>query len=278
VRVVPFPDLPNVEVQSRIALTQEPCGTWRRGIRHEVEEHGLLVTVLFTGSYPAACGERTWSLSVLDAARFTESGFRWLWSEAGGVLRGKVRAGIAPTDARVVATHESPPLADLVRDMNKHSNNVMARHLFLALSAQKDGVGTEARSAVLLREWMAGRHLPAEGFLVENGSGLSREERASAATIAAVLRHAWGSALMPEFISSLPIYGVDGTLKSRKAATAVGEAHLKGGTLNTVQSVAGFVLDRKGRRWIVVMMVNHDKAGAAQPALDALVEWVHARS
>jgi serine-type D-Ala-D-Ala carboxypeptidase/endopeptidase (penicillin-binding protein 4) len=92
-----------------------------------------------------------------------------------------------------------------------------------------------------------------------------------------VLAHAWRSALMPEVVSSLPIFGVDGTFKSRTAGTAIGEAHLKGGTLNGVQAIAGYVLDRKGRRWIVAMLVNHEKAAAAQPAMDALVEWVHAR-
>ena len=117
----------------------------------------------------------------------------------------------------------------------------------------------------------------APGLVVENGSGLSRDERITAGTLAAVLRHAWHGALMPEVVSSFPIYGVDGTLKGRKAGTAIGEAHLKGGTLNDVQAVAGFVIDTRGRRWIVVMMVNHARAGAAQPALDALVEWIHNR-
>jgi serine-type D-Ala-D-Ala carboxypeptidase/endopeptidase (penicillin-binding protein 4) len=168
-RVIPSPDLPNVEIQSHVALTADPCTSWRRGIRHEVIDHGLLATVVFSGSMPSACGEREWALSVLDGARFTEASLRWLWSEAGGVLRGKVRAGTTPTDARVVFRHESPPLADLVRDMNKHSNNVMARHVFLALSAEKDGVGTEARSAALLHAWLADRRIPAEGFVVENG-------------------------------------------------------------------------------------------------------------
>ena len=276
-RVIASPDLPNVEVQSRIALTAEPCGSWRRGLKHEVELHGLLATVVFSGTYPTACGEREWSLAVLDGPRYTESLLRFLWSEAGGLLRGKVRAGTTPADARLVLRHESPPLADLVRDMNKHSNNVMARHVFLALSAERDGVGREARSAELLQEWFSFRKIAAPGLVVENGSGLSRDERITAATLAAVLRHAWHGALMPEVVSSFPIYGVDGTLKSRKAGTAIGEAHLKGGTLNDVQAVAGFVIDTKGRRWIVVMMVNHARAGAAQPALDALVEWIHNR-
>jgi len=97
----------------------------------------------------------------------------------------------------------------------------------------------------------------------------------SAATIAKLLASAWASPVMPELAASLPVLGTDGTLKSRRVAEAAGHAHLKGGTLTGVQSVAGFVLDRSGRRWIVVMIVNHPNANAAQPALDALVEWVH---
>ena len=79
---------------------------------------------------------------------------------------------------------------------------------------------------------------------------------------------------MPELIGSLPVLAVDGTLKNR-GRQAAGQAHLKGGTLTGVQSVAGYVLDKRGRRWTVVMIVNHANAGAAQPALDALVDWVY---
>jgi D-alanyl-D-alanine carboxypeptidase/D-alanyl-D-alanine-endopeptidase (penicillin-binding protein 4) len=170
---------------------------------------------------------------------------------------------------------ESEPLANLVRDMNKFSNNVMARHLFLALSAERQGTGEARASARLVREWLEARGIDAPGFAIENGSGLSRDDRITAATMASLLRNAWTSPLMPELAASMPIFGTDGTLKSRRAASAAGQAHLKGGTLTGVQSVAGYVLDRSGRRWAVVMMVNHPKANAAQPALDALVEWVH---
>ena len=78
---------------------------------------------------------------------------------------------------------------------------------------------------------------------------------------------------MPELAASLPIFAVDGTLKSRSSGAA-GHAHLKDGLLTGAQSVAGYVLDAARRRWIVVMIVNHPNANAAQPALDALVEWV----
>jgi D-alanyl-D-alanine carboxypeptidase/D-alanyl-D-alanine-endopeptidase (penicillin-binding protein 4) len=277
VRVVPVPDLPSLEVASRIELTLEPCGSWRSPLKYDVTENGLLATVVFSGRYSADCGERSWPLAVLEPTRFTEALLRWTWSEAGGVLRGKVREGPAPLEARLLHRHESEPLASLVREMNKHSNNVMARHLFLALSAEKAGLpGNAAASLVVLRQWLRSREVEAPELVVENGSGLSRLERASAATIAGVLRSAWQSPLMPELAASFPVWGGDGTLRTRRGDGA-GRAHLKGGTLRGVNALAGYVLDRRGKRWIVVMTINHDNAQAAAPALEALVDWVRAR-
>jgi len=275
VRVTGEPDLPNVEISTRIKLTRERCTGPRQGLTYDVIDNGLIVNITFAGSYAADCGEHGWPLVVLDPARFTEATWRWVWSEAGGVLRGKVRAGSVPAEARLFYRHESEPLANLVRDTNKFSNNVMARHLFLALSAEPRGSGGEAKeSARVIAEWLQRRGIEAPDFSIENGSGLSRTDRASAATIAAVLRAAWASPLMPELASSLPLLAVDGTLRKR-GRLAGGKAHLKGGTLTGVQSVAGYLLDRNGRRWIVVMMVNHANAGLAQPAMDALVDWVY---
>ncbi|MEO7743601.1 MAG: D-alanyl-D-alanine carboxypeptidase/D-alanyl-D-alanine-endopeptidase [Usitatibacter sp.] len=276
VRVVAEPDLPNVEIASRIQLTRGPCTSFRRDLSHDVIELGLIATITFSGSYPAACGERVLPLSLFDNARFAESNLRWLWSEVGGVLKGGVRAGAAPADARLFLRTESEPLASLVRDMNKHSNNVMARNLFLALSAERQaGGGDAASSARVVTQWLQSHMIDASDLVMENGSGLSRAERASAALIAAVLKSAWSSAVMPELMSSFPVLATDGTLKSRRVAVGAGQAHLKGGTLNDVQSLAGYVLDRGARRWIVVMIVNHPKAGAARPAIDALVEWTY---
>ena len=276
VRVTGEPDLPNVEIASQIKPTAEPCGWWRGNLQHDIVENGLVATVVFSGSYPKSCGERAWPLALFDGPRFAESVFRWVWSESGGILRGKVRGGATPTDARLIHRHESEPLAALVRDMNKYSNNVMARHVFLALSAAKGtGAGEDAASERIVRDWLKAKGIVAPELAIENGSGLSRNARASAATIAAVLRRAWASPVMPELMTSFPLLGVDGTLKSRAAGGGGGRGHLKGGTLNGVQCTAGYVLDAQNRRWIVVMLMNHPNANAAQPAMDALVEWVH---
>lgn len=277
VRVVPLPDLPSIEVASHIEPTGEPCGAWRQGLTHEVSADGMLATVLFSGRYALDCGERSWPLSVLEGPRYTEALWRWLWSESGGVLRGQVRAGKTPAQARLLHRMESDPLPVLVRDMNKFSSNVVARHLYLAISAEKAQAPGEVRaSEALLREWLRARNLQMPELVIENGSGLSRNERLSAASVAGLLRSAWQGALMPEIVASLPLYGIDGTMRSRSGG-GVGRAHMKSGGLSGVQSGAGFVLDRRGRRWIVVMIVNHANAGATQPAMDALLEWVVGR-
>jgi D-alanyl-D-alanine carboxypeptidase/D-alanyl-D-alanine-endopeptidase (penicillin-binding protein 4) len=273
VSVIAEPDIPTVEVLTRLKPVKEPCGNWRRGLRHTVDEHGMLATIEFGGTYPAECGEKTFPLSLFDADRYAEALFRWLWSENGGKLSGKVRAGPVPANAKSVLRFESEPLAQVVRDVNKYSNNVMARHVFLALSAGGDGKPGEAKaSEKVVRDWLASKGIAAPELVIENGSGLSRAERISAASLAAVLRAAWASPSMPELVSSLSLFAVDGTFRLRNGAFA-GQAHLKGGTLTGVQSVAGYVLLPGGERRLVVMIVNHENANRAQPALDALVEW-----
>ncbi len=272
VTVVAEPDFPTVEVLTRLKPVGGPCNNWRRGLQYTVDENGMLATVEFSGTYPADCGEKTLPLSLFDPDRYAEALFRWLWSESGGRLAGKVRAGTAPANARTVLRFESEPLAQVVRDMNKYSNNVMARQLFLALSAGPGTPGEAKASEKVVRDWLAAKGIPAPELVIENGSGLSRAERISAGSLAALLRLAWASPAMPELVSSLSLFAVDGTFKLRNGAFA-GQAHLKGGTLTGVQAVAGYVRLPDGERRLVVMIVNHENANRAQPALEALVEW-----
>ena len=76
---------------------------------------------------------------------------------------------------------------------------------------------------------------------------------------------------MPELMASLPITGVDGTL--RRSRSKGGTAHLKTGSLRDVAGVAGYVLGASGRRHVLVALINHPNANAARPALEALVDW-----
>ena len=148
----------------------------------------------------------------------------------------------------------------------------MAQQLFLTLALTQRGSGTPELAREVLRQW-AGTRLgsAAEGLIVDNGSGLSREGRVSAQLLARLLQLAWASPVMPELMSSLPVSGVDGTLKRSRAT--LGRAHLKSGSLRDVSGVAGYVLANSGRRYVVVAIINHPSANAARPAFDALVQW-----
>jgi len=234
----------------------------------------------FSGRYATSCGERERSYSVLPHAQYVLGLFRELWRELGGTFTGTVRDGTVGADARLIAAVESPPLAQVVRDMNKFSNNVMARQLFLTLGAEGAGEpATQEKAERVIREWLTGKGLSAPELILENGSGLSRTERISARNLGLLLLSSFRSPVMPEFIASLPLAAVDGTMKKRLSDAGVaGQAHIKTGTLTGVRSMAGYVLDAQGRRLVVVSMVNHPNAANAQAAQDALLAWIYNRA
>jgi serine-type D-Ala-D-Ala carboxypeptidase/endopeptidase (penicillin-binding protein 4) len=127
-----------------------------------------------------------------------------------------------------------------------------------------------------IKQLLEKKGIKAPELVMENGSGLSRIERISAANLALLLQAAWRSAVMPEFISSLPVVAADGTMRKRlRGERVAGQAHIKTGLLNDARSMAGYVLDRSGRRHVVVMMVNHPNAPQADAAQDALLAWIY---
>jgi D-alanyl-D-alanine carboxypeptidase/D-alanyl-D-alanine-endopeptidase (penicillin-binding protein 4) len=227
----------------------------------------------FAGSYPAACGEKTWAVAYAEPRSYALRAVGGLWAEMGARLKGQVREGPVPAGLKPSFAFESPPLAEVVRDINKYSNNVMAQQLFLTLGLQQKRRGTPEGARAALRQWWNERIGTGEGQPVfDNGSGLSRDERISAAALAKMLQVAWRSPLMPELVSSLPAMGVDGTLRKRTLRSG-GAAHLKTGSLRDSAGIAGYVHGASGRRWVVVAIANHGSAGAARPAFDALVDW-----
>jgi serine-type D-Ala-D-Ala carboxypeptidase/endopeptidase (penicillin-binding protein 4) len=259
-----------------VAYGDGPCGDWRQRVAADFSQTDRLG---FGGSFPAACGEQTWNVAVLDHRGFDGALIRNLWTELGGTLRGVVRDGNVPPGARVLADHESPSLAEVVRDINKYSNNVMARELFLSLAAESGQLpATAERAQAAVRAFYALRGVSLPDLVLDNGSGLSRRERISAASLAAVLEAAWASPVMPEFVSSLPLVGFDGTMRRRLTQQSVaGQAHVKTGSLEGVRALAGYVLAASGRMYVVVFLVNHPNAGAAPAAQDALLQWIYER-
>lgn len=274
------PPLPQVSLGVTVKPDTSPeCGNPLAKLGVDVQGSATAARVTVGGSYPVACGERLWPISVLSHREYVSGLFQQLWRELGGTLTGQVREGTVGERARVLATHTSPALSEIVRDVNKWSNNVMAQQVYLAIGAQaQGGPATWAKSSQAIGDWARGKRLSLPSLVVENGSGLSRIERMTPRGLADLLAAAFRSPVMPELMASLPLVASDGTMRRRLANAGVaGQAHIKTGSLNDVRAIAGYVLDARGRRSAVVMIVNHPKAMAAQPAFDALLGWAHQR-
>ncbi|WP_041432150.1 D-alanyl-D-alanine carboxypeptidase/D-alanyl-D-alanine endopeptidase [Thiobacillus denitrificans] len=275
VRVVPDVALPGVDLSSELVLSDEAgCDGWSDGIepRFTVEGGRALV---FGGRYAAACGERSLSLNLFEPATTFDFMFRGLWAESGGRIDGATVFGAVPASAPALRFASEPLTEALVR-LNKYSNNLMTRNLFLTLGAEAYGPpATPEKAADAVRASLTRRGISTRKLVIENGAGLSRIERLSAAALTQLLRAAYRSPLFAEFESALPIVAIDGTLKRRfNGSPLAGNAHLKTGTLRDVSALAGYVVDVRGERWSFVMLVNHAQARRSEAAQRALLEWV----
>ena len=260
------PPLAGVQFPAEVPMTRAGCGDWRGALQADFTNPSR---VRFAGAYGAACGERSWPVAYAEPATFAARAVAGMWQQLGGSVKGKVRDGSVPAGLAPAFAVSSPPLAELIRDMNKYSNNVMAQQLFLTIALQRGVPATYEAARETVRAWWRDR-IGGEPPAMQNGSGLARDERITAEQLARLLQAAWASPYMPEFAGSLPIAGIDGTLRR---AGARGTAHLKTGSLRDVHGVAGYVEGAGGKRWVVVAIANHGNAGAVQDAIDALVAW-----
>lgn len=280
-------DLPlwGVQMQASVPLLANrpgtsplDCGDYRSELKADFSDPGH---IRFAGAYPASCGEKVWPVAYAEPKSYNARAVEGLWRSMGGQLSGSVREGRAPVTP---ASFEevSPTLAEVVRDINKFSNNVMAQQVFLTLGrtssnlADRQGgapvpAATRELARSTLQAWWQQRIGQTGAPLMDNGSGLSRAERISAQSLARLLQVAYASPWMSELMSSLPIVGLDGTLKRSRALPASG--HLKTGSLRDVSAVAGYVHAASGKNVCLVAIVNHANAVAAKPALEALLDW-----
>ncbi|MFM9836226.1 MAG: D-alanyl-D-alanine carboxypeptidase/D-alanyl-D-alanine-endopeptidase [Methylophilaceae bacterium] len=270
-------ELPEIQIVNNMKFSQGACGEWRSNFGYTVKSQANKATVTFSGTFSPDCEDRYLELSVFDDEKYAFYTFRKLWKELGGKFNGALKVQDLPAGAIKVMEQPSDPLGYVIRDINKWSNNLMARQLLLTLGAEKnDAPGTEIKGATAIKAWLAGKGMRFDELVIENGSGLSRTERISAEHLGKMLVSAFHSPVMPELMASLPILAEDGTVKKRlNESQANGRAHLKTGSLDGVSALAGYEIDANNHRHVLVMIVNHPKAAASKKAQDALIEWVH---
>ena len=287
IRIVSEPPIADVAIDAQVNATTDSCGDWRSALRADFSNPNK---VRFSGSYSVRCGENTWPVAYIEPASYAKRVVKAMHKASGGVLDGTVRYGTLPHQALLLWQAPSLPLSQIIADVNKFSNNVMAQQVFLTLSAQaspfntslnlpgKARTGNFVRSRETVQHWWRQRMgFRAKSPILDNGSGLSRSERISAQGLTELLKLAANHPSAAVFANSLSLAGVDGTASTMAkrgiALNAIGNAQLKTGTLRDVAAVAGFATGKSGQRYSVVGIVNHPNAGAAKPALDALVEW-----
>jgi D-alanyl-D-alanine carboxypeptidase/D-alanyl-D-alanine-endopeptidase (penicillin-binding protein 4) len=283
------PPLAGVSLPATVPLntTATDCGDYRGGLKADFSDPAR---VRFAGAYPLVCAERVWPVAYTDPKSYPGRAVQGLWESMGGKVLGSVRNGTLPAPVlagKPALVVNSASLAEVIRDINKFSNNVMAQQVFLTLGrvvSNASGLpadvvadanlppGSFAASRAQVQRWWKDRIGTEDAPIVDNGSGLSRQERISAQAMGRLLQVAYAAPFMPELMSSLPITGVDGTLKRIKTRTS-GTAHLKTGSLNGVVTLAGYVHALSGKRYVLVAFINHANANEARPALDALVDW-----
>ena len=276
VDLVVEPPLPQLARGQVPALVEGPCADWRRQLAASFINQPRAAAATFPGRYARSCGLREWNVALLDHANYVHGMFSAYFAQVGGQFSGAVHDGLAPL-REPFAVLESPPLYDVVRDVNKLSNNVMARQVFLTLATAAHALPASPDKAVdAIERWLARRRIAMPGLVIENGSGLSRVERVTANGLANLLAAANASEVRDEYASSLAVAATDGTLERRMLdAHTAGRALLKTGSLEGVRALAGYVIDVEGQRWILVALVNHPNAARAPAALDYLADWVH---
>jgi len=263
------PPLPGLQLDNQLQTGgAASCADVRQHVSTEVAGNRIRVS----GKLPVACSGAANYVNVLPVDDFAVQSFTALWQGLGGQGPQGAATATAPAEARLLLQTDSDPLLAVLGDVNKFSNNTMARSVLLALGMQYPQTGDTLRDAVdqvqaLLQE----KRLAADGLVLENGAGLSRRERISARLLGEVLRDAARGPYGPELAATLPLAGEDGTLRKRLGSYA-GGLRLKTGTLNNTRALAGYWQSPGGQRLVIVAIVNSPRAAALTPALDSAVD------
>jgi len=271
------PALFNLQVTNDVHLKKGPCDGYQHGLKF-VEDMARPEHVVWSGDYPAACREDVFVRAVLTPETFFYGLFGKLWMELGGEFNGGVRMAKAPANVQALVQWSSPPLADVIRSINKYSNNLMTRQTLLTMGAERFAApATVANGGSVVNEYLQMLGINSDALVVSNGAGLAREARLTPALLNQVLQHGHDSPYMAEFISSLPLNGIDGTMRHRLRNERMrGNMHIKTGSLDEVAAVAGYVTAKSGKQYTVVGMLNSTDAdrGPGVELMDALLAWV----
>lgn len=273
VNVIAFPK-PKLPLTDQLEFVSGDCA--KRRHKHQVQTQ-LDGSIKVSGPYVGSCGSRLETLVLSSPEEHVFNAFRDFWQMLGGKLGGGLQTGSLKAGDRQYYVHTSMPLAEQIRLINKWSNNVMTRQVMLTVGAKMfEAPATLEKGRLAVLKVLTDQGVSTQGMLIDNGSGLSRNERVSARQFGELLQAIWRDPYMPEMLNSLPLLGQDGTLARRfRHSDLAGRTRLKTGTLRDVSAIAGYMLTRSGKRVIVVMQQNGQRsAGFGHSLQNLLLEWV----
>ncbi len=275
------PPLKGLKLINNLKPKSGKCAGKTKGWNYRIDRKHDTVEVRFDGNYSIRCGLYSISRSLFSNNEYTYRLFKRLWMQSGGVIKGSYRIAPVPDHSQLLSTHSSVPLSDIIKSINKFSNNVMARMLFLNLDAEsEDSQATLAGARTRLSNWLLSKNIEIPNHYVDNGSGLSRTTRTTAEVIAKLLDLAWQSLYRPEFLSSLPLAALDGTMRRRLGdSPLVGHARMKTGSVKGVRSMAGYVVASDGEPYSVTVLIQSSKVTfqSGNEVQDAVLKWIYSR-
>jgi len=210
-------------------------------------------------------------MTVAVPADFVGASFRAALEGRGITVRGATRTVELPIESpvgrlsapalgrpgsRILARHTSRPLSDYLEVVNKESNNLFAEVIFRAVGRADSGIGSPAASADAVRRTLVALGVETEGLRQHDGSGLSSENRVSAATFVDLIRRMSDGPLWPEYWASLPRAGTRRELGRMYRTAAADNLRAKTGTIDGVSALSGMVRSRDGERLAFSLMVN----------------------
>lgn len=272
------PHMPNVKITNNLTVKPGKCAGYNYGINMSVPEPAIADHVIFSGAFPSACRSHTMHRTMLKPSTYAYGTFKRLWTHWGGTIDGGVREGTA-SSGRPLVVWNSRPLAEIIRPLNKWSNNVMTRLLLYSLAAAEfKPPYTKQQGIDVLRGYLREHGLDDSDLVIDNGSGLSREVRVTAQFMNDLLRHAYAHPLMPEFIASMSLSGLDGTTRRRfRGHPEAGRMHLKTGRLDNVAAIAGYIVASSGKTYTMSLLINHPNAhqGSGTEIQNAVLRWIY---
>jgi len=271
------PPIEGVKIDSNVRYRTGSCRSGPQ-VSSETITAGEQVSFRISGEATGSCGEFDLYRLAFSQSDFAAKALKSMWTELGGQMTGTVKEGAIAKDAVPLAAHQSPPLAEVIRVVNKSSNNVMTRVLLLTIASELGQRPATVEGGVKrVLQTLKSQGIETEGVIIENGSGLARTSRISADQVAKMLQVAWRSPAMPEYVSSLAILGMDGTLRQRLRGDARGYAHMKTGALRDARAIAGYVLSQSGKRFVFVSLVNDPQAFKARDFENQVIDWLISR-